>query len=53
MCCAAIEWDSHEEPDGICPDCEAETYQGEAYDRCHYSSVVCDTCGWSPCDGSC
>ena len=53
MCCAPKEWDYGEEPDGVCPDCETETYQGEAYTGCYYSPVECETCGWKPCDLSC
>lgn len=44
----------HVEPDGICPDCGTETYQGESiFPSCCYSPVICKTCNDQPCDESC
>ena len=40
-------------PNGECPDCGAETTDGEATYGCYYSPVVCDTCEHRPCDQSC
>jgi len=51
-CCGSIEWDD-EKPDGECPECGTETFQGQAYESCSYSPVACETCGWQPCDLSC
>lgn len=42
-----------EEVDGACPECGMTTVEGRASEGCCYSPVVCETCGWSPCDGSC
>jgi hypothetical protein len=53
MCCAAMEWDADEKPNGECPDCGAETVDGEAFEQCHYSSEICKTCHSAPCDLSC
>jgi hypothetical protein len=52
-CCAAMEWDDDEKPNGKCPDCGAETVNGEAYEQCSYSPCLCDTCHSAPCDWSC
>lgn len=43
----------NEIPNGVCPDCGTETEDGVAINSCCYSPVECETCGWSPCDGSC
>ena len=53
MCCAPVEWDIEDKPNGECPLCWAETVDGEAYDVCSYSPVLCDECGSAPCDNSC
>jgi len=53
MCCAAKEWPIDLSPDGECPECGAETYEGEAWYVCAYSPSECDLCGWAPCDSSC
>lgn len=41
-----------------CPDCGTTLYYIKNEDdwfpeNCGYSPQVCDTCGYSPCDGSC
>ena len=38
---------------GICPDCDTPTVDGEAATGCQHSPVCCETCGWKGCDGSC
>lgn len=40
---------------GQCPDCEFDVDKdGDSTEQdCHYSPVVCQTCGYRPCDGSC
>ena len=53
MCCAAKEWDKDQKPDGVCPDCDQPTVDGESFEGCYYGPVECETCGWKPCDGSC
>ena len=53
MCCDS--WELYE-GDGVvgeCPDCGEETIDGSARYGCHYSPVVCETCGSAPCDLSC
>lgn len=40
-------------PDGKCPDCDADTTDGQSSSGCGYSSAICDKCGDQPCDGSC
>ena len=50
-CCDGMEGD--EKPNGRCIDCGELTIDGEAYESCGYSPVVCKTCGDAPCDGSC
>lgn len=53
MCCSRA-WESGEfEADGECPACGSETCEDTAEDICTYSPVVCDECGYAPCDGSC
>lgn len=42
-----------EEINGECPDCGSPTIDGDAYEKCGYSPVICKKCGWAPCDGSC
>lgn len=42
------------EINGECPECENPTVvDGAAPSGCNYSPIVCDTCGYAPCDGSC
>jgi hypothetical protein len=53
MCCAPIEWEPDEKPNGECPDCGVKTVDGEAYDQCAYSPEVCKTCHSAPCDWAC
>ena len=39
---------------GECSECGADVDEdGVALDICSYSPVVCEKCGWAPCDGSC
>ena len=52
MCCAANDY-KEEEINGECPDCGADTVDGEAYEVCSYSPIECETCGYAPCDQSC
>lgn len=51
MCCDG--WNNEEEVNGTCPECGQPTVDGEASVGCNYSPIVCDTCGWAPCDDSC
>ena len=52
MCCDG--WDNSEDIAGECPDCGGPVDdEGDAVVGCHWSPVVCDTCGDRPCDGSC
>jgi hypothetical protein len=51
MCCGTS--DEQHEPNGTCPDCGQETYDGEAVYGCGYSKKLCKTCGFALCDGSC
>lgn len=46
-------YDDTDKADGICPDCGGPTVDGDAAERCNWSPVVCNTCNWTPCDGSC
>ena len=52
MCCESSGY-SEREIDGKCPECDEPTCDGDAYEQCEYSTVDCDTCGYTPCDGSC
>lgn len=37
-----------------CPDCEFPVDEdGDAVSGCCHSPINCETCGSSPCDGSC
>ena len=40
---------------GVCAECEGDIGEdGESVEEgCGWSPVVCDTCKWTPCDGSC
>lgn len=40
-------------PDDVCPDCGEPTVEGETKEKCGYSTTLCPTCGWAPCDQSC
>lgn len=52
MCCEG--WnDPDEKVNGECLDCGCPTVDGDPQSGCSWSPVVCDTCGWQPCDGSC
>lgn len=51
-CCDG--WESDEsEVDGECPECGMKTVDGIAASGCCFSLVVCGTCKYAPCDGSC
>jgi hypothetical protein len=52
MCCDPNDY-KEEEINGECPDCGMDTVDGDAYDKCGYSPVECETCDWRPCDQSC
>ena len=52
MCCDAYEYDKSE-INRECPECGIPTVDGVAYIGCGYSPVICKTCQYSPCDGSC
>lgn len=52
LCCEPSGF-SEDEINGECPACGVETVDGEAYDQCGYSEVICETCISAPCDGSC
>lgn len=52
MCCEPRGY-KPEEINGECPDCGADTVDGDAYEKCCYSPKTCETCGRKPCDGSC
>lgn len=54
MACWGCDDDQKEEDiDGVCPECGTATIQGVPFRSCSYSEVVCNVCGYSPCDGSC
>jgi len=42
-----------EEIDGICSFCGSPTVDGDAFEKCEYSHIECEICGYAPCDGSC
>lgn len=52
MCCEPSGYNENE-INGVCPDCGEPTVDGDAYECCSYSPVMCDTCGCSPCDQYC
>lgn len=50
-CCDG--WD-YGTPVGECPNCGAPVdSDGTAVSGCHWSPVLCETCGDAPCDLSC
>lgn len=53
MCCEPRNNLSYDDQNGECPDCGSPTVNGDAIDACVYSAIECETCGSSPCDGSC
>lgn len=54
MCCSPrFEYYETTDINGVCPTCGEETVDGIAFNSCNYSPVECETCEWSPCDGSC
>jgi len=54
MCCEPIMRDGPFVPVGECPDCgELIDEDGDAEEMCNYSPTLCETCQYSPCDGSC
>lgn len=52
MCSEPTDYDK-EEINGSCPECGADTVDGDAYEKCAYSPIECHYCGYAPCDGSC
>lgn len=39
---------------GECQHCDGPVDEdGDSTEICHYSPLVCEECGYSPCDGSC
>ena len=52
FCYDPVEFDEIE-INGECPDCEEQTVDGLAWRGCKWSSVICETCGYSPCDDGC
>ena len=52
MCCSPSGF-TESDINGVCPECDEPTVDGEAYECCSYSPTECHTCGWSPCDWSC
>ena len=50
-CCGSFELE--EKPDGECPECGMDTFEGQSTEGCSYSPTECEKCGYSPCDGSC
>jgi hypothetical protein len=54
MCCAGREDYKEFPPVAECDECGAEVdCEGDAIKQCQYSPVVCEKCGYRPCDGSC
>jgi len=53
MCCGNEYRRCDSAINGECPDCGAPTVDGEAQDICRFSPLVCETCGYRPCDESC
>lgn len=51
-CCAAQEY-NEDDINGVCQECGEPTVDGEAYEVCHDSPILCDDCGYAPCDQSC
>lgn len=51
-CCAGTDYDE-KEINGECSDCGTPTVDGQAFEQCSYSEVVCHNCGHAPCDQSC
>lgn len=56
MCCDG--WDYSDggkiEPSGVCRDCGAGVDEdGDAMAGCHYSEIICETCGDAPCELRC
>ena len=38
----------------VCPDCTSDVNEhGGSIWVCGYSTLVCDTCGYSPCEDAC
>jgi len=52
MCCDTTNY-ALSEINGNCFDCGQPTCNGSAYEACGYSPIMCDTCGYAPCDESC
>ena len=41
------------EIDGECSSCGIETCEGHSKEGCYWSGVLCEDCGYAPCDESC
>ena len=52
MCCEPSGYNERD-INGECKECGSPTCDGDAYEQCAYSMVVCNTCGYAPCDDSC
>ena len=47
-------WSSvDQDVNGVCPDCDTPTVDGQAAYGCWYSPISCEICGHRQCDGSC
>lgn len=46
-------WDLESEINGKCQGCGCPTVDGRAAFGCYWSPVICDVCGYAPCDQSC
>lgn len=53
MGCWSMREYEDKDANGKCDECESLTVDGEAIEICTYSPVLCEKCGWSPCDNSC
>jgi hypothetical protein len=52
MCCDGSGY-YQSEINGTCPVCGEDTVDGCAFEACGYSPVLCEECGYAPCDESC
>lgn len=52
MCCEGTSF-TEEDITGRCPYCAEPTVCETAYEACAWSPVLCELCGWAPCDESC
>ena len=51
-CCDPSEY-SEKDINGVCPECGEGTVDGDTYECCGYSPLLCKVCGFAPCDESC